>query len=155
MPRISPDEHLTIGAIATRAGVSTPTLRYYEERGLIHSVRTAGNARLFRRHTLRRLAVIAAGQVVGLSLDEIRDALSGIPVDRAPTQREWRRMSERWATLLQRRIDTLAILQQDLDGCIGCGCLSLGRCTLFNADDEAAREGPGSRWFRSATGERH
>jgi MerR family redox-sensitive transcriptional activator SoxR len=150
MPHIAPNELLPIGDLARRAGVSVPTVRYYEERGLIHSRRTPGNKRLFRRHSLRRLAVVAAGQRVGLTLQEITAALAELPADRAPTQREWTRMSTRWAQIVAHRIRQLEILQTSLDGCIGCGCLSLGKCTLFNPGDEAAVEGPGSRWVRKA-----
>lgn len=145
-----PIEPLSIGALAQRAGLSTPTLRYYEERGLIRSVRTAGNARRFPRHMLRRLAVIAAGQTVGLSLEQIQTALDEIPLDRAPTQREWSARSSHWALIVQERISTLEKLSTDLDTCIGCGCLSLGRCVLFNPGDEAADEGTGSRWVRNS-----
>jgi len=150
VPHIAPDELLSVGELSRRAGVTVPTIRYYEERGLIRSQRSTGNHRQFPRHTLRRLAVVAAGQVVGLSLQEIADALAELPVDRAPTQREWRRMSRHWAELVEGRIRRLQALQTSLDGCIGCGCLSLGRCTLFNPADEAAAEGPGSRWLRAA-----
>ena len=150
MPRIAPDELLTVGELSRRAGISVPTIHYYERRGLIRSTRSAGNHRQFPRHTLRRLAVVAAGQVVGLSLGEIGDALAELPTDRAPTQREWRRMGRHWAELVEVRIRRLQALQTSLDGCIGCGCLSLGRCTLFNPDDEAAAAGPGSRWLRTA-----
>jgi MerR family redox-sensitive transcriptional activator SoxR len=150
MPRIAPLELLSIGDLARRAGISVPTVRYYEERGLIRSTRTAGNKRLFPRHTLRRLAVVAAGQRVGLTLQEIAVALAELPSDRPPTQREWRHMSQQWAETVSRRIRQLEALQSSLDGCIGCGCLSLGKCTLFNPDDEAAGEGPGSRWLRKA-----
>jgi len=150
VPHIAPNELLSVGELSRRAGVTVATIRYYEERGLIRSQRSAGNHRQFARHTLRRLAVVAAGQVVGLSLQEIADALAELPVDRAPTQREWRRMSLHWAELVEGRIRRLQALQASLDGCIGCGCLSLGRCTLFNPADEAAAEGPGSRWLRAA-----
>lgn len=150
MPRIDPLELLSIGDLARRAGISVPTVRYYDERGLIRSTRTAGNKRLFPRHTLRRLAVVAAGQRVGLTLQEIAAALAELPSDRPPTQREWRHMSQQWAATVDRRIRQLEALQSSLDGCIGCGCLSLGKCTLFNPGDEAAREGPGSRWLRKA-----
>jgi len=150
MPHIAPLELLSIGDLAGRAGVSVPTVRYYEARGLIQSTRTAGNNRQFPRHTLRRLAVVAAGQRVGLTLHEIADSLAELPADRAPTQREWRQMSGQWAATVARRIRELEALQASLDGCIGCGCLSLGTCTLFNPDDEAAAEGPGSRWLRKA-----
>lgn len=150
MSRIAPLELLSIGDLARRAGVSVPAVRYYEERGLIRSTRTEGNQRQFPRYTLRRLAVVAAGQRVGLTLQEISDALARLPEGRAPTQREWREMSQRWALTVARRIRELEELQSSLDGCIGCGCLSLGKCTLFNPDDEASNEGAGSRWLRKA-----
>lgn len=150
MPRVAPNEMLTIGQLASRAGLTLPTVRYYEGRGLIASTRSGRNQRLFPRHTLRRLAVIAAGQVVGLSLTEIGQALTQVPCDRAPTQRQWQQMSRNWAAAVQSRIDRLTALQASLDGCIGCGCLSLGKCTLFNPADEAAADGPGSRWLRNA-----
>lgn len=139
---------LTVGEVASRAGVSVPTVRYYEERGLITSTRTSGNQRRFPRAVLRRIAVIAAAQRVGLSLDEVREAMAELPADRAPTRREWTAMSRSWKRLVQRRIDQLVALQSDLDGCIGCGCLSLQRCSIFNPSDEAAGEGSGSRWVR-------
>ena len=150
MPHIVPLELLSIGDLARRAGVSVPTVRYYDERGLIQSSRTAGNKRQFPRHTLRRLALVAAGQRVGLTLQEIATALAELPPDRAPTQREWQHLSQQWAATVAHRIRQLEALQTSLDGCIGCGCLSLGKCTLFNPDDEAAGEGPGSRWLRRA-----
>ena len=150
MPHIAPLDLLSIGDLARRAGVSVPTVRYYDERGLIQSSRTAGNQRQFPRHTLRRLAVVAAGQRVGLTLQEIATALAELPPDRAPTQREWRHVSQQWAATVAGRIRQLEALQSSLDSCIGCGCLSLGKCTLFNPNDEAAGEGPGSRWLRKA-----
>jgi MerR family redox-sensitive transcriptional activator SoxR len=150
MPRIAPNELLSIGYVARRSGMSVSALRYYEERGLIRAVRSEIGRRLFRRHTLRRLAVIAAGQRIGLSLEQISATLGAVPDDRAPTQHEWTQISAHWAELVAARIAELHALQNDLEGCIGCGCLSLGRCTLFNPGDAAAAEGPGSRWFRSA-----
>jgi MerR family transcriptional regulator, redox-sensitive transcriptional activator SoxR len=150
MPKRHQLPPLTIGELATRAGVTVPTVRYYEERGIIRSERTGGNQRRFPRHALRRLAVVAAGQRVGLSLGEIGDALAELPADRAPTQREWTAMSAHWSTIVAARIRVLQALQTSLDGCIGCGCLSLGRCVLLNPDDEAGLEGPGSRWMRTA-----
>lgn len=150
MAHIAPNELLPIGELARRAGVSVPTVRYYEERGLISSLRTSGNKRLFPRHVLRRLAVVAAGQRVGLTLAEIADALAELPADRAPSQRDWNRLSTGWSELVAGRIRQLEVLQSSLDSCIGCGCLSLGKCTLFNPGDEAAAEGPGSRWVRRA-----
>lgn len=150
MPRIAPNELLSIGYVARRSGMSVSALRYYEERGLIRAVRSEIGKRLFRRHTLRRLAVIAAGQRIGLTLGQISETLGAVPGDRAPTQREWTGISAHWAELVASRISELQALQNDLEGCIGCGCLSLGRCTLFNPGDAAAVEGPGSRWVRSA-----
>lgn len=150
MPHTTRDSLLTVGETASRAGITVPTLRYYEERGLVHSERTPGNQRRYKRLSLRRLAVIAAGQRVGLSLEEIKTALDGLPTDKAPTQADWTSISQRWAGLVARRIRELQVLESSLEGCIGCGCLSLGRCSLINPDDGAAAEGVGSRWARRA-----
>ncbi|WP_432561991.1 redox-sensitive transcriptional activator SoxR [Kineococcus sp. SYSU DK003] len=144
------DDLLSIGTVAARAGLSVPALRYYEERGLLTPVRDGGGRRRFPRHVLRRLAVIAAGQRVGLSLADIGEALRTLPADRAPSAREWARVGEVWQRLLDARIRELQALRTSLDGCIGCGCLSLSRCTLFNPHDTAAGEGSGSRWLRNA-----
>lgn len=148
MSTAKPKSMLPIGEVASRAGVSVPTVRYYESRNLITSERTAGNKRVFRRYTLRRLAIIAAGQRVGLTLAEIAEALAELPSDKAPTQDDWHQLSTHWALLVARRIRQLERLQGSLDDCIGCGCLSLTKCHLFNPHDEAASEGPGSRWVR-------
>lgn len=141
---------LTIGELSRRSGVAPSAIRYYEQRGLIASERTAGNQRLFARHTLRRLAVLTAGQRAGLSLQQIGDQLATLPGDRAPTRDEWAALSSGWVAAVDARIRELETLRQDLDGCIGCGCLSLSRCALLNPDDAAAAEGPGSRWLRAA-----
>ncbi len=146
-----PGELLTIGEVAARAGVSVPTLRFYESRGLVASTRTSGNQRRYPRHVLRRLAFVAAAQHVGLSLAEIGDALDTLPTDRAPTRRDWTRLSAPWRRRVDARIAELAALRDTLDGCVGCGCLSLRRCALFNAGDAAAAEGQGSRWLREAS----
>jgi MerR family transcriptional regulator, redox-sensitive transcriptional activator SoxR len=145
-----PAATLTIGELSRRSGVAASAIRYYEDRGLISSRRTAGNQRLFARHTLRRLAVLTAGQRAGLTLDQIRDAFATLPADRAPTREEWTALSSGWVAAVDARIRELETLRQDLDGCIGCGCLSLTRCALLNPGDAAAAEGPGSRWVRSA-----
>jgi len=147
---LSRDSLMTVGQIASRAGISVPTLRYYEDRGLVHSERTAGNQRRYKRLTLRRLAVIAAGQRVGLSLGEIKAALDELPVGRAPNQADWTAMSRQWAALVAERIRELKVLESSLEGCIGCGCLSVERCSLMNPGDAAAAEGAGSRWVRRA-----
>lgn len=144
------EDLLSIGTVADRAGLSVPALRYYEERGLVSPVRDGGGRRRFPRHVLRRLAVIAAGQRVGLSLADIAEALRTLPADRAPSAREWAVVGERWQQVLQTRITELEALRTSLDGCIGCGCLSLSRCTLVNPHDTAAQEGSGSRWLRTA-----
>lgn len=146
-----PTELLSIGEVAARAGVSVPTLRFYETRGLLTSTRTSSNQRRYPRHVLRRLAFIAAAQHVGLTLGEIGDALSHLPTDRPPTRADWTRLSRPWRHVVDARITELTALRDTLDGCIGCGCLSLRRCALFNPDDEAGTEGPGSRWLRNAT----
>lgn len=146
-----PGELLSIGEVAARAGVSVPTLRFYESRGLLESTRTSGNQRRYPRHVLRRLAFVGAAQRVGLSLAEIGDALATLPADRAPTRRDWTRLSAPWRRRVDARIAELAALRDTLDGCVGCGCLSLRRCALVNAGDAAAAEGVGSRWLREAT----
>ncbi|WP_313814695.1 redox-sensitive transcriptional activator SoxR [Glutamicibacter sp.] len=140
---------LGIGDLARRAGVTVATLRFYESRELIFSTRTSGNMRIYPKHTLRRVAIIAAGQRVGLTLTQISEALSELPVDRAPSQKQWEELSGRWKILVDRRIEQLNSLRDSLDGCIGCGCLSTTKCSLFNPQDEAAAEGPGSRWIRN------
>ncbi|MBR7744671.1 redox-sensitive transcriptional activator SoxR [Phycicoccus sp. BSK3Z-2] len=141
------DRHdlLAIGEVAQRSGVSVPTVRFYEEKGLLVSVRTAGNQRRFERHVLRRIAVVRAGQRFGLTLAEIRDALEALPPDRAPTKRDWSRMSRRWHDLLTERIEAMTRVRDGLSSCIGCGCLSLRSCPVYNADDVLSSEGPGAR----------
>jgi MerR family redox-sensitive transcriptional activator SoxR len=141
---------LTIGETAMRAGLSVATLRYYEQRGLITAERTGGNQRRYARHTLRRLAFVAAAQRVGLTLEQTAAELRTLPDDRAPTRADWKRLSGPWREEIAVRIAELQELQNTLDGCLGCGCLSLTHCQLYNPDDEARREGPGSRWVRNA-----
>lgn len=138
-------DHLTIGDLAERSGVATSALRFYEAEGLIASERTAGNQRRFSRATLRRVAVIRAAQQFGLTLDEVRAALDALPNGRTPTTRDWQRLSRSWRDRLDERIEALQRLRDDLGGCIGCGCLSLKSCALFNADDHAAGGGTGAR----------
>ena len=147
----STDALLAIGEVARRAGVSVATLRYYEERGLVACTRTSGNQRRYPRWVLRRLAFIAAGQRVGLTLDQVGQALSTLPNDRAPKQQDWARLGDIWRQQVAERVRELQSLQDTLDGCLGCGCLSTTRCPLFNPGDEAASEGAGSRWLRDAT----
>jgi MerR family redox-sensitive transcriptional activator SoxR len=139
-----PDE-ITIGQLAARSGVATSALRFYEERGFITSRRTGGNQRRYQRSTLRRVSVIKAGQQLGLPLSEIEVALQALPDGRTPTRGDWQRMSRAWRKQLDQRIAALERLRDTLDGCIGCGCLSLDTCSLFNVDDAVAKNGSGPR----------
>jgi MerR family redox-sensitive transcriptional activator SoxR len=139
-------ELLPIGAIATRSGMAPSALRYYEDQGLIPApVRTSGGARRYPRSVLRRLAVIRAARNVGLTLPEIRRALATLPDDRPPSAGDWAVLSSAWRTRLDEQIAALTALRDGLSSCIGCGCLSLTRCALFNPGDVAAAEGPGAR----------
>lgn len=138
---------LTIGDVATRAGVATSALRFYERQGLISSARTSGGQRRYHRDVLRRVAFVRAAQHVGLRLEDIRAALATLPEGRTPTTADWRRLSRSWRPLLDRRIAELERVRDRLDTCIGCGCLSLRACRLLNPDDVAAVEGPGARWL--------
>jgi MerR family transcriptional regulator, redox-sensitive transcriptional activator SoxR len=134
---------LSPGEVARRAGVAVSALHFYEREGLIASVRTAGNQRRYHRDVLRRVAFIRVSQRVGISLAEIRAALEQLPEGRTPTKRDWTRLSRGWRQALDARIAQLVRLRGDLDGCIGCGCLSLKACTLFNPEDTLASHGPG------------
>src|SRR3954466_606521 len=125
-------------------------LRYYEELGLIASSRTSGGARRYPRTVLRRLAVIRAARNMGLSLPEIRTAMGGLPADRPPSVEDWARLSEEWRDRLDEQIAALTELRDGLTSCIGCGCLSLTRCSLSNAGDLASAQGPGARWLPPA-----
>lgn len=142
---------LTIGELATRSGVATSALRYYERRGLIAASRTTGNQRRYVRSTLRRVAFVQAAQQVGLSLEQVATALATLPAERTPTKADWSRLSADWRGLLDARIAELEALRDDLTGCIGCGCLSLRSCTLFNPGDRLAAAGPGAVRLRAAS----
>src|SRR3712207_3694702 len=136
-------DELTIGQVSARSGVAPSALRYYEQQGLITSGRTSGGARRYPRSVLRRLAFVRAAQNVGLSLGEIRDALGSLPEGRPPTARDWARLSRGWRGRLDEQLAALQRLRDGLTSCIGCGCLSLGRCALSNPQDAAAQEGAG------------
>ncbi|MCP3787716.1 redox-sensitive transcriptional activator SoxR [Micromonospora sp. A3M-1-15] len=136
---------LTIGQLSERSGVAPSALRYYERLGLIRAERTGGNQRRYARTELRRVAFIRISQQVGVSLEEIREALDSLPSARTPTPDDWAALSKSWRDRLDERIRLLGKLRDDLDGCIGCGCLSLQRCTLYNPGDALAAEGPGAR----------
>jgi MerR family redox-sensitive transcriptional activator SoxR len=134
---------LTIGELSARSGAAPSALRYYERLGLIRARRTTGNQRRYDRSTLRRVAFIRIAQQVGVSLEEIREALASLPESRTPTRADWARLSERWRLRLDERIGLLERLRDRLTGCIGCGCLSLKTCRLYNPDDDMATQGAG------------
>jgi MerR family redox-sensitive transcriptional activator SoxR len=138
------DATLTVGEIAARSGFAPSAVRYYEREGLIAAERSSGGQRRFPRSQLRRLAFIRAARHVGLTLDEIREALATLPASRTPTRADWTRISERWRGRLDDEIEALKALRSGLDSCIGCGCLSLKTCRLANPDDIAGRYGPGA-----------
>jgi MerR family redox-sensitive transcriptional activator SoxR len=138
---------LTIGELAERSGVAPSALRFYEEKGLVAAWRTDGNQRRYDRSMLRRIALIQAGRAAGIPLAQIGAALATLPPDRAPTRRDWERLSRRWRDDLGQRIATLEALRTRLTTCIGCGCLSIDRCSLLNPDDEAAGAGPGAHYL--------
>jgi MerR family redox-sensitive transcriptional activator SoxR len=138
-------ELFTVAEMAARSGVAASTLRYYERIGLISASRTGGNQRRYQRAELRRLAFIRVSQQLGIPLDDIREALATLPSGRVPTRADWTRLSARWRHRLDERIALLVRLRDDLSSCIGCGCLSLRRCRLYNPDDTLARRGPGPR----------
>ena len=137
------DTSLTIGELSRRSGVAPSALRYYERLGLIRAVRTGGNQRRYERAELRRVAFIRISQQVGIPLAEIREALDTLPEGRTPTRADWERLSTSWHADLDRRIEQLTRLRDNLTGCIGCGCLSLKSCALYNPGDVLAREGSG------------
>ncbi len=141
------DDLLTIGEIATRSGVATSALRFYEERGLITSERTPAGHRRYPRSVLRLVAFIVFAQRVGLTLEEIRDELHELPDGRVPNRRDWSRLSSSWSTRIDARIAELERLRAGLAECIGCGCLSLDRCKYANPGDRAGAAGPGPRYW--------
>jgi MerR family transcriptional regulator, redox-sensitive transcriptional activator SoxR len=138
---------LTIGEVARRSGVAASALRFYEERGLIASERAGSGHRRYPRAVLRRIAFIVFAQRIGLTLEEIGAELAKLPGDRAPTRRDWARLSSGWGARIDDRIAELQRLKVGLTECIGCGCLSLDRCRLANPDDRAAHLGPGPRYW--------
>jgi MerR family redox-sensitive transcriptional activator SoxR len=142
---------LSIGQLAKRSGVAASALRFYEAEGLLSGSRSAGGHRQYPRQALRRIAFIRAAQTVGLSLPQIKAALATLPDARTPTKADWARLSASWAPLLDARIAALQQLRQRLTGCIGCGCLSLKACALYNPQDEVAVTGTGARLLRIET----
>lgn len=144
------DQLLSIGALSQRSGVSASALRFYEKKQLIQAVRTSSKQRRFTRDALRRVSFIRVAQRVGLTLDEIRDALAKLPQARTPTQKDWALLSRNWRPRLDEQIALLERLRDRLDGCIGCGCLSLKSCALLNPVDAAAEGGEGPQYLLNA-----
>lgn len=136
-------QELSVGEVAKRCGVSVATLHFYEKLGLIRSGRTSGNQRRYHRDILRRVSVIKAAQGVGISLAAIKQAFATLPDNRTPTKQDWALLAKQWKTDLNRQIKQLENLRDHLTGCIGCGCLSLKRCPLYNAEDTLAQRGAG------------
>ncbi|GAB5347830.1 Redox-sensitive transcriptional activator SoxR [Alteriqipengyuania sp. 357] len=140
-----PDDILTIGDLARRTGLSVSAIRYYEDKGLLEPHRSGGNQRRFLRSDIRRLSFIQIAQRLGLSLGEIEAELAHLPQGRTPTARDWAAISQAIRERLDARIAELERARDTLDGCIGCGCLSLKKCALYNPDDSLAAKGPGPR----------
>jgi MerR family redox-sensitive transcriptional activator SoxR len=137
----------SVGELAARAGVATSALRFYEANGLIESERNGSGHRRYRADALRRVAFIRVAQRIGLSLGEVASALGSLPSQRTPTRDDWNELSSRWLPRIDEQIATLEMLRDRLDGCIGCGCLSLDTCELYNMNDRAARRGAGARYL--------
>jgi MerR family transcriptional regulator, redox-sensitive transcriptional activator SoxR len=144
-------EQLTIGAVSERTGVAPSALRFYEAEDLIHPTRSDGGQRRYPREVLRRVSFIRIAQQVGLTLDEIREAMASLPENRTPNQKDWERLSSSWRPRLDAQIGMLERLRDRLTGCIGCGCLSLKTCRLANPGDVAAERGPGPRYVLDET----
>lgn len=144
---------LTVGEVAARSGVAVSTLHFYEAKGLISSQRNQGNQRRYAREVLRRVAIIKVAQRVGIPLAEIHDALNALPKGRTPTASDWSRLSVRWRTDLDMRIQQLTQLRDQLTGCIGCGCLSVDTCPLRNPWDVLSEQGPGPHFRDAGDGE--
>ncbi|MCU1427850.1 MAG: soxR [Actinomycetia bacterium] len=142
---------ISIGEVADRTGVATSALRFYEREGLVRAVRSEGGQRRFHRDSLRRVAFIRVAQRVGLTLEEIRDALDSLPQGRTPTKADWERLSRAWRPRLDEQIAVLQRMRDELSSCIGCGCLSLRACALYNPEDAAASLGSGPRYLLGNT----
>ena len=133
----------SVGAIAKRCGVKVSTLHFYEEKGLIQSSRNLGNQRRYKAEVMRRISVIKAAQKMGISLSSIQQAFTALPNNRTPTKTDWQKLSKKWREELNERIQAMEKLRDMMDGCIGCGCLSLKSCPLYNPGDNLAEFGPG------------
>lgn len=139
---------LTVGRIAARCGVKISTLHFYEEKGLIFSLRNKGNQRRYYPDVIRRVSIIKVAQKMGISLDEIKNSFDTLPNKRTPTRKDWEKLSSQWQEILNGRIKKMEKLRDSLTGCIGCGCLSMEQCPIYNPDDEASEQGPGPVFLR-------
>jgi MerR family transcriptional regulator, redox-sensitive transcriptional activator SoxR len=144
---LPPPALLSIGELSRRTGLSVSAVRFYEARGLVAAIRTDGNQRRFMRSDIRRLSFALIAQRLGLTITEIQAVLSTLPQSRSPSRADWQAISARIHDALEARIAMLQKTRDLLDGCIGCGCLSLDRCALYNPDDRAARAGAGPRFL--------
>ncbi|BBP66201.1 MULTISPECIES: redox-sensitive transcriptional activator SoxR [Pseudomonas] len=144
MKPIDVHKELTVGQVAARSGVAVTALHFYEAKGLINSTRNSGNQRRYPREVLRRVALIKVAQSLGIPLAEIGEALKNLPDSRAPTATDWQRLSAQWGQALDERINQLVALRDRLNGCIGCGCLSMEHCPLRNQGDVLGKRGPGA-----------
>lgn len=142
-----PKRGLSIGTVARRTGLASSAIRYYEDEGLVHPDRNDSGHRRYERADLRRLSFIMISQELGFSIAEIRAAMASLPENRTPTKADWARISNQFGKVLDARIATMHALRDKLDGCIGCGCLSLKNCALYNSGDRMARKGPGPRYL--------
>jgi MerR family redox-sensitive transcriptional activator SoxR len=140
---------LPVGEVADRSGFPQSALRFYEREGLVRTTRTSGGQRRYERSVLRRLAFIRAARTIGVGLEEVREGLDRLPDGRTPTKADWTRLSQSWRGRLDEQINALVALRDGLDSCIGCGCLSLKRCLLYNPQDRAAEDGAGARLLPS------
>ncbi|MFI0937691.1 redox-sensitive transcriptional activator SoxR [Streptomyces sp. NPDC021020] len=139
----SPDDHLTIGDVVHRTGVPASALHFYERKGLIFCERGHTNQRLYPRHMLRRISLIVMAKRLGIPLADVAAIFVTLPTDRAPSHKDWQRVSHAWKRQLEERRRTIEALEQELTGCIGCGCLSMKACLLLNPDDTLGPQGPG------------
>lgn len=151
MAKIKPQARINIGQVAERTGLSVSAIRYYESQGLVTPIRNAGGQRRFLRSDIRRLSFVLIAQQLGLPLKDIGDWLGELPEGRAPSKQDWARISKVFREQLQGRINTLELMRDKLDGCIGCGCLSLSNCALYNPDDRAQHFGAGPRYLLGDT----
>ncbi len=142
-----PNDLLTIGQLASRTGLSVSAIRFYETRGLVAPMRNAGKQRRFLRSDIRRLSFVLIAQRIGLTIEEIHALLRGLPQGRTPTLKDWEAISQTFRATLDERIAAMTRMRETIDGCIGCGCLSLKKCRLYNPEDRIASHGAGPRFL--------